>query len=81
MDDSLRCPVCKDKNGACECQIYNYRDHIKQLEDAIENTIIKWEKEYRKWVGFYCVNTDYCEAILSDLKELQKALEGKDGLV
>ena len=57
----------------CELQ-----KRLEELEAAIEELIIKWEKEYRKWKGSHCVNTDYCEAILSDLKELQKVLEGKE---
>ena len=36
MSDIARCPVCRDKDGRCDCQISDFCDRIKQLEDAID---------------------------------------------
>jgi len=39
MSDIARCPVCRDKDGRCDCQISDFCDRIKQLEDANEELI------------------------------------------
>ena len=70
MSDSLRCPVCKDKNGACECQIYNYRDYIEQLKDRAKKVV--------DLIGGP-MDQKNLDILWGAIEELEKALEGKDG--
>ena len=67
------CSICGNYEQLCTLCCEKCKAKIKQLENDIDALIIKWEKEYRRWEETLYVNTDYCKAILSDLK----ALEGK----
>ena len=43
---------------------------INQYTEIIDEKIIKWEKEYRKYADIYCVNEEYCKNFLNDLREI-----------
>ena len=76
MCDSLRCPVCNDKDGACECQIYNYRDCIKQLKaeraKTEDNFTVLYDEQQEKIIQLEEENEGYRKDLPKYGKKIEK---------
>ena len=86
MSDFIQSIECLNCGTAYDpkCSECGSIDHLAQTNAGVKLTTalkeideltIKWEKEYKKYIDYYSVNTKYAELILIDLKKLRKGLE------